>query len=151
MTPITRDPKRRIRRIQRWLRNVSTEFNGLPCYVACHRIESKENCGCFEEQRYECAYCAEVSRRLTSRIEKADSLLSLELAWLCDYALRITADHGRATSRLGETEMALRRIGAAVHSISPRVSPRSTPDTLVYEVESACRIVEDARTMKKRG
>jgi hypothetical protein len=64
MIPISRDPKRRIRRIRRYV----SEWG--------HRVI--ENWA------------------LANRREK---LYARELAWLCDYALRITTDHGRATGR----------------------------------------------------
>lgn len=138
MTPINQDPKRRIRRIRRWTR-AAIVSGGMPPHASClfHVFD--------QHWRSESSLDNAVER-----LNAANAMFAKESAWLCDYALRITTDHGRATSRLGEIEGALRRIGAAVHEISPHVSPCSTPDTLAYEVESACRIVEDSRDMKKR-
>jgi hypothetical protein len=86
MGPITKDPKRRIRRIQRWLKfrkkfgdrelTIIT-IEPLELYPALH----------FKSHEY---------------VKNVRRMFRAELSWLCDYAIRITTDHGCATSRLGE-------------------------------------------------
>lgn len=115
MTPITKDPKRRIRRIRRYV----SEWG-------CRVIDNWT---------------------LSDRRER---LYARELAWLCDYAQRITTDHGRATSRLSEVKRALGRMRAMVHRVVPRLSQYSTHATMADALERAIGELEALLGEKKR-
>ena len=102
MTPISKSPTRRIRRIQRYV----SEWGS--------RVIDNWT--------------------LANRREK---LFAVELAWLCSYALRITTEHGQATSRAGEATLALVWITGRLADVSPGIAQRSTPSTVAHATIAA--------------
>lgn len=138
MTPITKDPKRRIRRIQKWTR-AAISSGGMAPHASCmfHVFD--------QYWRSESSLDNAVER-----LNEANALFAKESAWLCAYAIQITTDHGRATSRLGETEWALARCRVAVQTVVGGISSSSTPDTVAGLVESVCRELKTLRAERKR-
>lgn len=77
-------------------------------------------------------------------------MFAKESAWLCDYALSVTVDHGRATSRLREAEGALGRMRSLVHRVVPGLSPYSTHATMADALERVIGELEALRCEKQR-
>jgi hypothetical protein len=138
VTQISQDPARRIRRIRRWLSNVAEEFNGIPCYVACHRGPSHRDCECVNAVGYMCGACQKRNRTESARIAAADKLFAAEILWISSFPEQVAFIIGTDLAQANQT---ITEQKARITDLENRLAlsrPRLTDEQISAMVRGEC-------------